>query len=271
MTDHRLPALLREPILHFALLGAVAYTVYTMVTPAATETIFIEPEVVRGLQSQREQILGRSLTGEERADVMDRIVEDEILLQEAYRRGVDRNDSRVRQRLLAVMRSGLDETVPDPDRGQLEAYFQQHLDRYWDEETITFEHAFFSRDSEAAPGDGAAFLSTLARGDFTPPDDPRQGTLEIRTMTPGHIRTAMGPEATRRVLALAQGVWGGPIDSPLGIHYVNITSREPLPRPTFDAMVAYVRGDWELDRRREIRSRKVAEIGKNYRVVVLED
>jgi hypothetical protein len=271
MTQHRLPALLREPILHFVLLGALAFVAYAALAPAVTKTIVIRPEIVDGLEAQREEILGRPLTEEERSEIVERLIEDEILVREAYRRGLDRSDSRVRERLLVVMRYSLDEVVPDPDRDQLEAYFREHIDRYWDEETITFEHAFFPGGSEATPTDDAAFLATLTRGDYTPPDDPLEGILEVRSTTPGEIRAAMGPESARRVLALVQGAWNGPIDSPLGVHYVKITKRQPLPKPTFDAMLAYVRGDWELDRRREIQSRKVAEIGKNYRVVVMEE
>ena len=271
MTNHRLRALLREPILHFVLLGVLAYAVYAAVTYTATETIVVTPQIIRGLEAQREEILGRSLTDEERTELVDGFIEDEILLREAYRRGLDRSDSRVRQRLLTVMRYGLDEAVPDPDREQLEVYFREHIDRYWDEETVTFDHAFFPRGSEATPANDATFLVTLARGDYTPPADPRQGILELRTATPGEIRNAMGPEAARRVLALARGSWDGPIDSPLGVHYVKITNRQPLPKPAFDDMLAHVRGDWELDQRQEIRSRKVAELRKSYRVVVLED
>ena len=61
------------------------------------------------------------------------------------------------------------------------------------------------------------------------------------------------------------------IVSPLGAHYVKIIERRPLPEPTFDAMLAYVRADWELEQREEIRSRKIAEIGEKFRIVVEED
>ena len=271
MTHHRLPALLREPMLQFVLLGVLAYAVYASLTPAAIETIVVRPEVLHGLEAQREEILGRPLTGEERAAVLERLIEDEILMQEAYRRGIERSDSRVRQRLLTVMRSSLDEVVPDPDRRQLEEFFRENIDRYWDKERITFEHAHFPPGAAAAPENDADFLTTLARGQYVPPDDPRQGILEVRTTTPAEIRAAMGPEASARVLALSQGEWAGPIESPLGVHYVKITHRQPLPRPSFEAMLGYVRGDWELERREEIRSRKVAQIARRYRVVIPDE
>ncbi len=169
------------------------------------------------------------------------------------------------------MRSSLDEVVPDPDRRQLEVFFRENIDRYWDKERITFEHAHFPPGAAAAPENDADFLTTLARGQYVPPDDPRQGILEVRTTTPAEIRAAMGPEASARVLALPQGEWAGPIESPLGVHYVKITQRQPLPRPSFEAMLGYVRGDWELERREEIRSRKVAQIARRYRVVIPDE
>jgi len=271
MPNHRLRAVARDPILHFVLLGALAFAVYTGLTPKATETIVVPAETLRGLEARRAGILGRPLTDEERTRIKNAFIEDEILMREAYRRGFDRSDSRVRDRLLTLMRGTLDETVPDPDRQQLETYFREHIDRYWDQESITFDHVFFPQGSEATPADAPAFLDLLARGAFAPPADPRTGIAETRTATPGEIQTAMGPEASRRLLGAPSGTWAGPIDSPVGVHYVKITERRSLPKPTFETMLAYVRGDWELEQREAIRSRKIAEIGEDYRIVVEEE
>ena len=266
-----LRAMAREPTFHFLLLGILAFAVYTGLTPRKAETIVVSSETLRGLEGQRAEILGRPLTDEERARIRSEFIEDEILMREAYRRGLERRDSRVRDRLLALMRGSLDETLPDPGRQQLEIYFRQNLDRYWDRESITFVHVFFPSDSEDTPADDEAFLARLSRGEFTPPADPRSGIRETRTATPGEIGSAMGPEASRRLLAAASDSWEGPIVSPLGAHYVKIIERRPLPEPTFDAMLAYVRADWELEQREEIRSSKIAEIGEKYRIVVEED
>jgi hypothetical protein len=258
-------------LLHFILLGALAFSAYRILAPGPTETIVIRPETLRGLEERREEILGRSLTAAEKQRLERDLVEDEILIHEAYRRGLDRTDSRVRERLLDLMRARLEEPLADPGRDRLEAYFEEHIDRYWERESITFENVLFPPDSDAAPADPQAFLSALARGEFSPPTDPRRGIVETRTATPGEIGSALGPEAAERLLALDPAVWSGPIDSPLGSHYVKILERRPLPRPSFEAMAAYVRGDWELDQRAEIRSRKIAQIGAAYRVVFAEE
>ena len=54
MTQHRLPALLREPILHFVLLGVLAYVAYAALEPAATKTIVTRPEILDGLEERRD-------------------------------------------------------------------------------------------------------------------------------------------------------------------------------------------------------------------------
>jgi hypothetical protein len=267
----RLRAVAREPILHFLLLGVLAFVLYSTLVPGTIETIVVAPETLRRLEARRSEILGRPLTEEERTRISNEFVEEEILIREAYRRGLERHDSRVRDRLLALMRATLDETLPEPGREQLETYFWENIDRYWDRESITFTHVLFPQGSEATPEDDAAFLKTLARGEFDPPADPRAGILETRTATPGEIRSAMGPEASRLLLSIDGASWEGPIDSPLGAHYVKIVERSPLPQPTFDAMLAYVRGDWELEEREKTRSRKIAEIGESYRIVVAEE
>jgi len=271
VTDRRWPALLRSPLFHFLLLGVLAFSAYRSLAPGPTATIVIRPETLREIESRREEILGRRLTDVEKQRIRQELVEDEILIHEAYRRGLDRTDSRVRERLLDLMRAGLEETLPDPGRERLETYFEEHIDRYWERESITFDQVMFPTDSDAAPEDPGAFLSLLAGGDFRPPADPRRGIMETRTATPGEIESALGPEAAGQLLGLEPGTWAGPIDSPLGSHYVRVRERRPLPRPSFDAMAAYVRGDWELEQRAEIRSRKIAQIGKAYRVVFAEE
>jgi hypothetical protein len=256
---------------HFVVLGALAFAVYSILTPDPTETIVIRAATLRELEARRAEILGRPLTAEEQDRIRAEFIEEEILIREAYRFGLDRSDSRVRDRLLTLMRGNLDQRLPDPDRQQLEAYFHEHIDRYWDQESITFEHVFFPRDSEAIPADGAAFLDVLTRGSFVPPEDPLSGVLETRTATPGEIRSVIGPEAARQLLGADLRAWHGPIDSPRGVHYVKITERHPLPRPRFETMMAYVRADWEQEQKSTIRSRKIAEIGDNYRIVIQEE
>ena len=110
-------------------------------------------------------MLGRDLTGEEVRTVVQDLIDDEVLLREARRRGFDQQDYRVRRRLLNVMRSALDEAVPEPPVAELQAYYRDKADRLRLAPSMTLEHVYFAWGSETLPPDSEAFLDTLERSD----------------------------------------------------------------------------------------------------------
>ena len=57
------------------------------------------------------------------------------------------------------MRSTLDESITEPTRAQLEAYYRKNAETYAPGEAVSFDHVFFSFGSE--PADQAALLANL--------------------------------------------------------------------------------------------------------------
>ena len=123
-------AIRREPLVWFAVLGGALGVAWVLLAPAPAETVRVESETLRSLEKQREDLLGRPLTDEERQQARDSFVDEEVLLREALRRGLQWSDGRVRQRLTRIMRASMSETVPDPSVAQLQAYFQENIDKY---------------------------------------------------------------------------------------------------------------------------------------------
>ena len=109
-------------------------------------------------------LVGRPLTDKERQDVVEGYIEEEILMREAFRLELEKKDSRVRKRLIDVMRSTIDQPVSQPTRAELQAYFRENQERYVTGETITFDHVFFAYGSENEPDDPADFLAKLRDG-----------------------------------------------------------------------------------------------------------
>ena len=107
----------REPLLLFLVLGAVLYGAWALLAPGDVGTVRIEAAALRGMEAQQTEILGRPLTDAERHDLFEGYIDDEVLLREAVRRGLQWSDFRARQRLVRIMRGALTETVPDPSVG----------------------------------------------------------------------------------------------------------------------------------------------------------
>lgn len=118
---------LRSPLLHFLLLGAMLHALKPL-WPQATGTDW-DLQTIRVSAAEQQQLArtwqaetGRKPSAIELQVALQRHIEDQILLREALKLGLHQTDSVVRQRLVANMRFAFpDSTEPD------EALFDQAL------------------------------------------------------------------------------------------------------------------------------------------------
>ncbi len=263
-------AIQREPLVPFALIGGLLFAVYGFGKPEEVETIEITPQTVQALADAEENLRGRPVTDDGRQILIDGHIEDEILMREALRRGIERKDARVRQRLLTVMRSALDEQVPEPTRAELQTYFRDNADRYAAQEAVTFDQVFFSFGNE--PADSDALLAQLQGGaDHRPMGERSWAGYTMRKMTRPEMLPVFGGDFATGVFELAPNEWTGPLDSVRGVHFLRVTERQTLPAPTFDQMEENLRQDWMFNRRRDVQTRKIENMKKRYRVVLTKE
>lgn len=263
-------ALHHEPLIPFALIGGLLFVAYGFGKPTPAEVIEITPQTIRALEDFEESLRGRPITDEERQVLIDSHIEDEVLMREALRRGLERKDSRVRKRLLTVMRSTLDEQVPEPTRAELEAYFRENADQYAASEAVTFDQVFFSFGNE--PADSDALLEQLkGDADFRKMGERSWAGYTMRRMTRQEMLPVFGGDFAAQVLELAPNEWAGPLESVRGVHFIRVTERHQLPAPKFDQMEDFLRQDWMSNRRRAVQTKKIEDMKKRYRVVLTEE
>ena len=94
----RLRGLLRSPAVHFLALGAVA----TLLVPDARPAIVLDPTEVARLRADWTAGRAREPTASEEGTLLERAVDDEILLREAWASGLDEGDAIVARRLARV-------------------------------------------------------------------------------------------------------------------------------------------------------------------------
>jgi hypothetical protein len=141
---------LREPLLHFAVLAGLLFLADYQASRAQKHEIVVSRQTAEYLIKQREDLKMRELSAEERQAAIDQFIEEEILYNEAYKRGLDRGDSRMRRNLILKMRGLLASEVDDPSEEELLAWYRQNIDRYTISESWSFEQVFFS-DPAAVP------------------------------------------------------------------------------------------------------------------------
>ena len=139
-----------EPLVHFLILAGFLFALEHVWSSKQKEKIVVDQQTVEFLINQREELELRQLSTEERRQVINTFIEEEILYREAYKRGLDKGDSRMRRNLILKMRGLLMGEIQRPTETELKEYFEIHRHQYRRPATLSLEHVFF-RDSSKVP------------------------------------------------------------------------------------------------------------------------
>src|SRR5215510_12548488 len=96
--------LLREPLLHVLVLGALLFGLHRWVAPpAASDEIVVPAEAMAGMRDEFRRRSGRTPSATDEQNMIETYAGEEILVREALALGLDRGDSIVRRRLIQKM------------------------------------------------------------------------------------------------------------------------------------------------------------------------
>jgi hypothetical protein len=255
----------REPLVHFMLLGALLFAGSALRQSAERETIVIDRATIDALARQQSEILGRPPSDQERALLVQGIIDDAVLLREAYKRGLEQ-DAVVERHLVQKMRFILGEEVAEPSEAELRAYLQAESERYRSPPTVTLDQVFYA-DPDAVPDgllgklqDGADFRGLGDRLFMLGPTLARYSVVDLTDL--------LGADLARRIFELPPGAWQGPLRSAEGVHFIRVATRDPARVPAFEEVAEWLRQDWRHARQQELIGAEVAALRERYRIVV---
>ena len=273
--------LLREPLLHFLLLGVALFGVYALArgkTPNRTDQIVVTQSQIEQLVVGFTRTWQRQPTQEELAGLVEDRIREEVLYREAMSMGLDRDDTIVRRRL----RQKLEFLIPDlasqiapPTERELEAYLQQHADKYRGAPTVSFEQVFFDRerrgksvstDAVAAltrlngPGGSAVNLDTVGDASLLP--------IELTRSQESEVARLFGGTFSEGLVKVPPGRWAGPLESSYGLHLVLVREQVPGRAPEMASVREAVLRDLQAERRQQALDAAYAKFRRRYAVVV---
>ena len=272
--------MLREPLIHFAIIGSLLFAGYSILAQAPGEQganrIVVDAPLIERLERDFVRQWRRPPDGLEREGLIQEYLREEVLYREALARGLDRNDQVVRQRLARKMEAFaiISAGVPaEPTETELRAYFAEHVERFATPEQISFTHVFLDRDSrgDRLSADAQTLLGELRAtavsdadglGDAPPIRPSHEGT------TKREVARQFGRTFAERLFELPAGSWQGPIESGFGLHLVLIRTRTPSRDPAFEHVAFEIRSDYLENRRRELRSAVFLEMRRNYAIEI---
>jgi len=288
--------LLREPLVHFLIIGLILFAGYGALNPDRIDSdeqqiVVSRSDLLNQMQRQYgaveierlERIL-EQMSLSQRQALIDAYAREEALFREAKAMGLDQQDPVARQRLIRKLEFVATSFVVTDDPLSEEivrTYFDNHQNDYYQPAEITFTHVFFSyknRGEEDAKIQAERTLSILNTTQV-----PFYKSLEYGDPFPYHsnyvnrqaddITSHFGPVMQGQLFQLDpdEHSWKGPFTSPYGEHIVLLTRNESGYVPKLADIRDRVIEDIERSRLEVKSEEAIQAVIRGYKVTVADD
>jgi len=271
--------LLKEPLLHFLLVGAGLFLAYSLmqreVGGREPGQIVVTLGEVEQLATSFAKTWQRSPTPEELAGLVRDRVREEVYCREAMALGLDRDDTIIRRRLRQKMEFVSEDiaALVEPTEADLEEYLRAHPDSFRVEPRSTFLQVYFNPERhDDLPGDVARLLAQLNQ----PDDEVDASALGDSTLLEAQFVGVPTSEVVKQFGApfalelgrLQPGRWQGPVESGYGVHLVFVSERTEGHVPALAEVRDAVRREWDNVRRIAANEAFYQELLARYRVTI---
>jgi peptidyl-prolyl cis-trans isomerase C len=250
--------LVREPLIHFLLIGAALFAVYHYLQPArgaapSSKQIQLSLDDLAQLAALFQSQWRRDPTPEEFGRMVEQKVQSEVLYREAMAMGLDKNDEIVKRRMALKMQFLAEDVAAarEPTTDELKSWFEKNSAKFAQPPRLSFRHLYFSPDRRGAHArDDAAKALALLTGQ--PEDvnlressaDPSMFQDYYREQAPDYLGKEFGPQFAQAVQKLPSGSWQWPIESGFGWHLVFVDAVIPGRVPDFEEIESDVKTAW---------------------------
>jgi hypothetical protein len=267
---------LREPLLHFLLLGAALFLVFEWRGAPSVERIVITPAQIDSFSTGFVRRWSRPPSEAELKALVDEHVREEIAVRETRALGLDRDDTVIRRRLRQKFDFLADEAADAaaPTDAQLLEWMQAHAEQYRREAQASFRQVVLSAELRGAAleSDAQRLLDRLVRAG---PDanveslgDVRMLATEVGLSRRSTIVREYGEAFAAGVFAAEPGKWSGPIRSGYGLHLVMVRTQDAGESLALADVRPLVERDFLVDRSKRAVEQHYARLLSRYQVVV---
>jgi parvulin-like peptidyl-prolyl isomerase len=274
--------LFREPLLHFMLLGAVLFGLYSFTQAgrpdsASSRQIRLTLDELAQLALLFQAQWRREPTPEEFSRLVENKVQGEILYREALAMGLDKDDEIVKRRMAQKMQFLAEDVAAarEPTTGELQSWFEKNSASFAQPNRVSFRHLYFSPDRRGsrARDDAAKAVAKLAG---QPQDSKLAGGLAdpfmfqeyYRDRAPEFLGREFGPQFAQAVAKLGPGSWQGPFESGFGWHLVFVDTVIPGRVPAFEEVEPDVKTAWLAEQKALAWQKAYKEMRAKYTVLL---
>jgi PPIC-type PPIASE domain len=271
--------LVREPLVHFLLLGALIFGAFKIISSETIEPgkILITQGRIESLETAFSRTWRRPPTASELEGLIRDYVREEVFAREAVALGLDKEDTIIRRRLRQKLEFVSDDVAAhaEPTDEQLRAYLKEHAGTFRGDRRFTFSQVYLDpqRRGENLDRDAAQMLAQLRRAgskaDIAALGDSLLLENEFKVLPAREVVKQFGEKFAAKLGEMRAGQWQGPIESGFGVHLVLISERTDGSLPALEDVRAEVRREWINARRLET-NEKFYQILRQRYVVTIE-
>jgi hypothetical protein len=277
--SNTLKRILKEPLLHFLLLGAGLFVAFGLLQKPGgegTNEIVVTAGEIEHLAASFAKTWQRQPTPQEMAGLLKDRVREEVYYREAMALGLNKDDVVIRRRLRQKMEFIADDVTAQvqPTDAELTAYLQAHPDSFRAEPQFTFRQVYLNPEKrgQSLARDTEQLLAKLsAMGDTADADtlgDPLLLEHTFTALPTSEIAKQFGPGFAAKLSELSPRQWQGPIQSGYGVHLVLISKRTDAQLPPLADVREAVRREWDNTRRLQANEKFYQQLLQHYTVTM---
>src|SRR5215470_7755470 len=269
----------KRPAVFLAALGALAFLSCKKAAPGPVvahvgDDVITADEFKRRIDEQSPFLRARYSTLERKKELLEALVRNELLAQEAQRQGLDKSpavrDATKRAMIQELIKKQLDEKMSGSDisEAELKAFYDAHVDDYVKPERARVFHIFLPakdakekakakakaaallKDIQAREkkGEANAFQTVATKESKDALSAPMGG--DLRFLSKDELAKSHGAEIAEAAFALKNpGEVAGPVETPAGVELIKLQVKTVALNRTFEESKETVRGRMARERR----------------------
>ncbi len=267
--------LLREPFVHFLVLGALIFGAYAWLDGGRTaqnndNRIVIDQGELDHLTGLWKLQWKREPAPSDVVAIIDRHLRQEIFYREALKMNLDHNDGIIKKRLAQKMEAIADDLstlMRPPTNEQLRKYYESRADFFKLPKAYAFRQILFLPDETNGM---EATLVSMQQGADVPRDRMNKLSVPVEwsLTSTEDIDNAFGGGFSGALDDLPVGEWAGPVQSGYGSHLVFIERKEEARVPDFEEIRDYVAREYEYRSVLETQDQVYGELLDKYEVSI---
>ena len=270
---------LREPLLHFLLIGGLLFFLYGLQNEGLVDQdnrIEITEADINRLITVWEKKRQRLPTQVELRGMIEQQIREEVMYREALVMGLEHNDPIVRRRLAQKVEFISADLVAqvEPTEAELAKYLAAHSDKFELPGRINFVQIYLNTDKRGAgvQEDALQLLEQLnhtdSKVDVTTAGDPIMFGQQHEQVTMREVSRLFGKDFASKLFTLPVGNWQGPVLSGYGLHLVRVDNKTVARQPALDTIREKVRNEWFAQQRRTMDEAFYQSLRQRYEIVI---